>query len=174
MTRPGIAAIASALLVEMFVSVLQHPQRAFAPAPASPNEDRGEHPLGVVPHQVRGFLSNFQNLVIKGNSYDCCSACSPQIIDAYKADGWHFVKRALNEKGYVEELSGLAEVRSPVIRLFPLFRHPLLTFRRYTARQRRLSPKLKSVMKTMQYMMTGNPRSSRFSARLLSTIELRS
>ncbi|KAL8658938.1 MAG: hypothetical protein Q9202_007355 [Teloschistes flavicans] len=68
-TRPGIAAIASALLVEMFVSVLQHPQRAFAPAPASPNEDRGEHPLGVVPHQ-----------------------------------------RALNEKGYVEELSGLAEV----------------------------------------------------------------
>ncbi|KAL9587143.1 MAG: hypothetical protein Q9212_000416 [Teloschistes hypoglaucus] len=109
-TRPGIAAIASALLVEMFVSVLQHPQRAFAPAPASPNEDRGEHPLGVVPHQVRGFLSNFQNLVIKGNSYDCCSACSPQIIDAYEADGWQFVKRALNEKDYVEELSGLAEV----------------------------------------------------------------
>ncbi|KAI4193613.1 MAG: hypothetical protein LQ350_008228 [Teloschistes chrysophthalmus] len=109
-TRPGIAAIASALLVEMFVSVLQHPERAFAPAPASPNEDRGEHPLGVVPHQVRGFLSNFQNLVIKGNSYDCCSACSPQIIDAYEADGWQFVKRALNEKDYVEELSGLAEV----------------------------------------------------------------
>lgn len=113
----------------MFVSVLQHPERAFAPAPASPNEDRGEHPLGVVPHQVRGFLSNFQNLVIKGNSYDCCSACSPQIIDAYEADGWQFVKRALNEKDYVEELSGLAEVRPFAIRRwFPCSQNHCLHF----------------------------------------------
>ncbi|KAL8676667.1 MAG: hypothetical protein Q9186_006838, partial [Xanthomendoza sp. 1 TL-2023] len=82
-----------------------------APAPTSPHDDRGDHPLGVVPHQLRGFLSTFQNLVIKGNSYDCCSACSPQIIGAYNSDQWQFVKRALNEKGYVEELSGLAEVQ---------------------------------------------------------------
>ncbi|KAL8871563.1 MAG: hypothetical protein Q9174_002635, partial [Haloplaca sp. 1 TL-2023] len=109
-TRPGVAAIASALLVEVFVSVLQHPLRGQAPAPTSPVEDRGEHPLGVVPHQIRGYLSNFQNLVIKGNSYDCCSACSPRVIGAYKADGWQFVKRALNQKDYVEELSGLARV----------------------------------------------------------------
>ncbi|CAO1597358.1 Autophagy protein 7 [Xanthoria calcicola] len=109
-TRPGIAAIASALLVEIMVSVLQHPLGGLAPAP-SPNDDRGDHPLGVVPHQIRGFLSTFQNLVIKGNSYDCCSACSSRIVEAYNADGWHFVKRALNEKGYVEELSGLAEVQ---------------------------------------------------------------
>ncbi|KAL8712222.1 MAG: hypothetical protein Q9225_006970 [Loekoesia sp. 1 TL-2023] len=110
-TRPGVAAIASALLVEIFVSVLQHPLGALAPAPTSSTEDGGNHPLGVVPHQVRGFLSNFQNLVIKGNSYDCCSACSPRIIKAYRSSPWEFVKRALNEKGYVEELSGLAEVQ---------------------------------------------------------------
>ncbi|KAL8703276.1 MAG: hypothetical protein Q9201_003539 [Fulgogasparrea decipioides] len=110
-TRPGVAAIASALLVEIFVSVLQHPLGGLAPAPMSPTEDRGEHPLGIVPHQVRGFLSNFQNLVIKGNSYDRCSACSSRITGTYKADGWHFVKRVLDEKGYVEELSGLAEVQ---------------------------------------------------------------
>lgn len=116
-TRPGIAAIASALLVEILVSVLQHPLGGQAPAPTSPHEDRGEHPLGVVPHQIRGFLSTFQNLVIKGNSYDCCSACSPRIVGAYNADKWEFVKRALNEKGYVEELSGLAEVGIPVLGL---------------------------------------------------------
>ncbi|KAL8923802.1 MAG: hypothetical protein Q9172_002983 [Xanthocarpia lactea] len=110
-TRPGIAAIASALLVEIMVSVLQHPLGGLAPAPKSPDESRGDHPLGVVPHQIRGFLSTFQNLVIRGNSYDCCSACSFRIIDAYNADGWHFVKKALNEKGYVEDLSGLAEVQ---------------------------------------------------------------
>ena len=110
MTRPGIAAIASALLVEVLVSLLQHPMGALAHAP-SPDSDRDNlHPLGIVPHQIRGFLSTFQNMVISGKSYDCCSACSDKVTEAYSSKGWEFVKRALNEKGYVEELSGLAEV----------------------------------------------------------------
>lgn len=110
-TRPGVAAIASALLVELLVSVLQHPDGPAAPAPKSPTEDRGDHPLGLIPHQIRGFLSTFQNMNIAGKSYNCCSACSDKIIDAYKAEGWAFVQKALNEKGFVEELSGLAEVQ---------------------------------------------------------------
>lgn len=109
-TRPGIAAIASALLVEIFVSVLQHPLGTLAPAPAPGEKDSGDHPLGIVPHQIRGFLSTFQAMVISGKSYDCCSACSEKVIAAYNRDGWDFVRRALNEKGYVEEISGLAEV----------------------------------------------------------------
>lgn len=109
-TRPGIAAIASALLVELLVSILQHPDGPTAPAPSSPDDDRGEHPLGVIPHQIRGYLYNFQNLLIKGKAYDCCSACSDRILEAYQKDGWEFVKKALNEPGYVAELSGLAEV----------------------------------------------------------------
>ncbi|MCJ1352380.1 MAG: Autophagy protein 7 [Icmadophila ericetorum] len=110
-TRPGIAAIASALLVEIMVSLLQHPLGAMAPAPVPGNDNReDDNPLGIVPHQIRGFLSTFQNMIISGKSYDCCSACSPKVVDMYKSEGWEFVKRALNEKGYVEELSGLAEV----------------------------------------------------------------
>ena len=109
-TRPGVAAVASALLVEIFVSILQHPLRILAPAPERPAEDRGEHPLGIVPHQIRGFLMDFQNLVVRGKSYNCCSACSDKVVAAYKAEGWEFVKRALNERGYVEGISGLAEV----------------------------------------------------------------
>ncbi|KAK8206274.1 autophagy-related protein 7 [Phyllosticta capitalensis] len=128
-TRPGIAAIASALLVELLVSIVQHPLRARAPAPtssAAEAESRAfggpsspgtsssqpfKHPLGLVPHQIRGFLSTFSNLSIKGQPYDCCSACSDSIVERYKAEGWEFVKRALNEKGWVEEVSGLAEVQ---------------------------------------------------------------
>ncbi|KIW14585.1 E1-like protein-activating enzyme Gsa7p/Apg7p [Exophiala spinifera] len=110
-TRPGIAAIASALLVELLVSVLQHPDGAAAPASLSASEDRGTHPLGLVPHQIRGFLSTFTSMNIAGRAYDCCSACSPKILDAYAADGWDFVLKALNEKDYVEELSGLKEVQ---------------------------------------------------------------
>jgi ubiquitin-like modifier-activating enzyme ATG7 len=111
-TRPGIAAIASALLVELMVSVVQHKDKGLAPAPSSSQAEAGDHPLGLVPHQLRGFLSAFQNVVIKGKSYDCCSACSDKIVDEYKGRGWDFVKQALNENGYIEELSGLAEVRN--------------------------------------------------------------
>lgn len=110
-TRPGVAAIASALLVELLVSVLQHPEGAGAPASTSIQEDRGDHPLGLVPHQIRGFLSTFSNMMIVGRSYNCCSACSDKIVDLYKTEGWGFVERALNEKGYVEEVSGLKEVQ---------------------------------------------------------------
>ncbi len=111
MTRPGVAAIASALLVEMLVSILQHPLGFLAPAPTSHSQNQGDHPLGIVPHQIRGFLPNFQNIVIRGQSYDCCSACSGKILTTFKRDGWEFVKRALNEAGYVEDLSGLSEVQ---------------------------------------------------------------
>ncbi|KAI9782667.1 MAG: Autophagy protein 7 [Peltula sp. TS41687] len=110
-TRPGIAAIASALLVELLVSILQHADGPTALAPSSTDDDRGQHPLGLVPHQIRGYMYNFQNLLIRGKAYDCCSACSDRVVDAYRMAGWEFVKRALNEPDYVAELSGLAEVQ---------------------------------------------------------------
>ncbi|KAI0470688.1 E1-like protein-activating [Xylariaceae sp. FL0804] len=117
-TRPGIAAIASALLVELLTSLLQHPLKHHAPAPttgtgsgsheANPEDEQA---LGIVPHQIRGFLNRFQNLIIKGQSYPCCSACSKPVLSAYRTDDWDFVKRALEDKDYVAELSGLAEVQ---------------------------------------------------------------
>ncbi len=110
--------MASALLVELLTSLLQHPLRAHAPAPAPPGSQNSiddnsddSHALGIVPHQIRGFLGRFQNLVIKGQSYPNCSACSAPILSAYRKDGWEFVKRALDDKEYVAELSGLAEVQ---------------------------------------------------------------
>lgn len=97
--------------MELFVSILQHPDGPAAPAPASVEASRDDqHPLGLVPHQIRGYLSNFRNLLIRGKSYDCCSACSRRVLEAYEADGWDFVKKALNETDYVAQLSGLAEV----------------------------------------------------------------
>ncbi|KAJ5992880.1 Ubiquitin-like modifier-activating enzyme atg7 [Penicillium sp. IBT 35674x] len=109
-TRPGVAAIASALLVELLVSVLQHPEGVFAPAPLNRSDERGDHPLGLVPHQIRGFLATFENITVTGKSYPCCSACSERVISAYKQQGWDFVRQALDQPGYVEELSGLREV----------------------------------------------------------------
>jgi ubiquitin-like modifier-activating enzyme ATG7 len=112
-TRPGVAAIASALAVELMVSILQHPDKAAAAAPpvTDPEAQHPDHPLGSVPHSLRGYLHNWKTLTLRGQAYDCCSACSPGILSLYDSQGWEFVKRAINEKGYVEEVSGLAEVQ---------------------------------------------------------------
>jgi ubiquitin-like modifier-activating enzyme ATG7 len=125
-TRPGAAPMASAMAVELLVSITQHRLRGRAPAPAPPTMGSANqiqpapptdpslpnsHPLGTVPHQLRGYLSTWQTIQVKGKAYDCCSACSPAILEAYEQGGWEFVRRAINEKGYVEEVSGLAEVQ---------------------------------------------------------------
>ena len=125
-TRPGAAPIASALAVELLVSLTQHRLKGRAPAPtpstagdanqiqSAPPTDPSlpdSHPLGTVPHQLRGYMSTWQTIQIKGRSYDCCAACSPTILEAYEKDGWTFVRKAINEKGFVEEVSGLAEVQ---------------------------------------------------------------
>lgn len=126
-TRPGAAPLASALAVELLVSITQHVLGAHAPAPppppstggsntiqAAPPTDPslpGSHPLGTVPHMLRGFMSTWQTLQVSNRAYDCCAACSPTILEKYEIEGWEFVKRAIGEKGYVEEISGLAEVQ---------------------------------------------------------------
>ena len=48
---------------------------------------------------------------IVGEPYTHCSACSDTIVNGYQKDGWSFVHKALSEKGWVEEVSGLAEVQ---------------------------------------------------------------
>ncbi|KAK9323256.1 hypothetical protein V1517DRAFT_321125 [Lipomyces orientalis] len=116
-TRPGVAQIASGLAAELFVSIIQHPLGAEAPAPSSPalkssgESNKFQHPLGDVPHQIRGFLHNFQQMNIKGENYTYCSACSDPIVHAWERDGWSFVQNALNVQKFVDEVSGLADVQ---------------------------------------------------------------
>lgn len=101
-TRPGIASIASSTAVELMVSILQHPKGSVLPFSSSPSltprrslapsdipivsssQSQPEHlvdpatssPLGIVPHQIRGFLAQFHNLKITGQAYDRCTGCS--------------------------------------------------------------------------------------------------
>lgn len=117
-TRPGIALIAAGLATELFVSIVQHPLGPAAPTLntdiSTESDDLNstyEHPLGEIPHQIRGFLRRFQQMSIVGVNYEHCSACSDSILELWKNDGWLFVKNALNIRGYVDEVSGLAEVQ---------------------------------------------------------------
>ncbi|CCH44783.1 Autophagy-related protein [Wickerhamomyces ciferrii] len=101
-TRPGVALLASSLAVELLVSILQHPDGPLAKA----NE---ESILGKLPHQLRGFLGNFETLKLESPAYPYCPACSKPIQEAFVQEGWEFVKKALNDSKYLELISGLAE-----------------------------------------------------------------
>ncbi|KAI6028233.1 hypothetical protein EDC04DRAFT_2869118 [Pisolithus marmoratus] len=103
-TRPGLAPIAASTAVELMVSLLQHPDGVHAPPPPpqSAANDIGSDSasnsvLGLVPHQLRGFLAQFRNLPVTGEA----------IINVYEKEGFAMILRACNETGYLEALTGL-------------------------------------------------------------------
>lgn len=103
-TRPGGALMASSLAVELLVSILQHPSKQNAPGVAKSK-------FGEVPHQIRGFLHNFNQSKFTTPAYKHCSACSDTVIGAYKSDGWDFIKQCLDSTEYLEEVCGLKQVQ---------------------------------------------------------------
>ncbi|SCU99458.1 LAFA_0G24190g1_1 [Lachancea sp. 'fantastica'] len=103
-TRPGVALMAASQSVELMVSLLQHPDRNTYEASA-------KTVLGDLPHQIRGFLTEFKTLQLRSPSFQECSACSISVVETFKERGWRFVTEALNNYKYVEELSGLTKVQ---------------------------------------------------------------
>jgi len=113
-TRPGVSFIAASLAVELMVSTLHHPLRARAPANASTISGGGELALGLglIPHQIRGFLSTFNQMIIAGNAYEKCTACSEHVISEYKKRGFDFLLEVFNNPTYLEDLTGLTELKT--------------------------------------------------------------
>ncbi|CAG91073.2 DEHA2G23518p [Debaryomyces hansenii CBS767] len=105
-TRPGVALMASSLAVELFISMLQHPNKQYAEPGPSNNLI-----LGEVPHQIRGFLHNYSQSKLQTPNYKHCSACSKYVIDKFNELGWEFVKNCLNDVTYLEETCGLLKVQ---------------------------------------------------------------
>ena len=87
--------------------------------------------LGLVPHQLRGFLAQFRNMPIVGAAYDKCTGCSEtvsgdysfslrscsltlgfifQVLRAYEEQGFDMMLKAFNETGYLEKLTGLDQL----------------------------------------------------------------
>lgn len=108
-SRPGLAMIAGALAVELMISILQHPEGGYAVASSS--EDRMNEPptsLGLVPHQIRGFLSRFDNVLPASLAFDKCTACSPVVLDHYEREGFQFLSKVFNSShSFLEDLTGL-------------------------------------------------------------------
>ncbi|KAK7102668.1 ubiquitin-like modifier-activating enzyme ATG7 [Littorina saxatilis] len=113
-TRPGVSLMAGALAVELLISVLQHPKGSDAPSETSSKEDNltkeAECSLGLVPHQIRGFLSRFHQILPAGRAFDKCTACSHIVLEHYQKDGFQFLLRAFNEPMFLEDLTGLTQM----------------------------------------------------------------
>nr|VWO94440.1 Ubiquitin-like modifier-activating enzyme ATG7 (ATG12-activating enzyme E1 ATG7) (Autophagy-related protein 7) [Ganoderma boninense] len=114
-TRPGLAPIAASTAVELLVSLLQHPAGVNAPAPPpqSASEDAGhghESILGLVPHQLRGFLGQFRNVPIVGSAYNRCTGCSETVLEAYEKEGFVMLLKAFNDTEFLPELTGLKKM----------------------------------------------------------------
>ncbi|XP_067907947.1 ubiquitin-like modifier-activating enzyme ATG7 isoform X2 [Heterodontus francisci] len=108
-SRPGLAMIAGALAVELMVSILQHAEGGYAVASSS--DDRLNEPptsLGLVPHQIRGFLSRFDNVLPASLAFDKCTACSPVVLDHFEKEGFQFLANVFNSShSFLEDLTGL-------------------------------------------------------------------
>eukprot|EP00329_Picozoa_sp_Boothbay-MS584-11_P004576 46727_4 len=115
-TRPGLAAMSGALCVELLVNLCHHPDKGLAAATidtsnTSAQERQPVSPLGTVPHQIRGFISDFSNMALSAQPFDCCTACSKSVRSEYRRRGADFVLEALQTPSYLEDLTGLAELQ---------------------------------------------------------------
>ncbi|KAJ8558426.1 hypothetical protein K7X08_005192 [Anisodus acutangulus] len=111
-TRPGLAPIASAFAVELLVGVLHHPSGMYAKAEFANSNDNSstEQPLGILPHQIRGSLSQFSQMTLVGHASTCCTACCSTVVSEYRTKGLDFILQAINHPTYLEDLTGLTEL----------------------------------------------------------------
>eukprot|EP01138_Halocafeteria_seosinensis_P004120 gb/GECG01004213.1/.p1 GENE.gb/GECG01004213.1/~~gb/GECG01004213.1/.p1 ORF type:complete len:687 (+),score=64.75 gb/GECG01004213.1/:1-2061(+) len=112
-TRPGLAPIAASMAVELLVNCLHHPDGFHALAEDSQEllETPQQH-LGIVPHQLRGYLSHFSTIPLFSQAFDKCTACSRAVTGAFEQDQLDFVVKALQEPETVlEDISGLSQLK---------------------------------------------------------------
>jgi len=110
-TRPGLSAIASANAVELLISIINSPDGIYSKADTSTSPfDKTPTPLGLIPHQIRGFLTHFNNLLVVGQKFAQCTACSKIVIDEYQKNGIEFIQKVISSPNYLEELTGLADL----------------------------------------------------------------
>ncbi|KAH9309940.1 hypothetical protein KI387_037851 [Taxus chinensis] len=107
-TRPGLAPIAASLAVELAVGIIHHPLGILAPADQDASDTSSvEQPLGILPHQIRGDIAKFSQMIIKGRAFNRCTACSERVVSEYRERGVDFVLQAINQPSYLEDLTGL-------------------------------------------------------------------
>ncbi|XP_061391359.1 ubiquitin-like modifier-activating enzyme ATG7 [Musca vetustissima] len=122
-TRPGVSNIAASYAVELLVSLLQHPLKELAPAyyattasstTASAQQFDNKIPegiLGIIPHSIRGLLSNFENILPATQKFVQCIACSEKVLNEYRTNGNEFLFKVFESAKYLEDLTGISDYK---------------------------------------------------------------
>uniref|UniRef100_A0A5S6R321 Ubiquitin-like modifier-activating enzyme ATG7 n=1 Tax=Trichuris muris TaxID=70415 RepID=A0A5S6R321_TRIMR len=105
-TRSGVSMIAAGIAVELMASCLQHPLKGKAPAEVS-DSDAHATCLGAVPHQIRGYLSRYEQMSLAVERFSSCVACSASVVDEYRRRGAAFVIDVCNGPVKLESITGL-------------------------------------------------------------------
>ncbi|CAD8092781.1 unnamed protein product [Paramecium sonneborni] len=107
-TRPGLSFLASAYSSELFVSLVHSPLLDGTPASDNP-EQLQQTDLGILPHFLRGQLSDFDIRLFYGRAFKNCVACSQQILDAMEKNPQSFLLETLNRPDVLQDISGITE-----------------------------------------------------------------
>jgi len=104
-TRPGLSYIAAGLAVELMVATLHSPLNNQHPGPKVSQED--EEVL-LIPHQIRGSLVSFNQILPSIPAFPCCTACSIPVVNSYRGDeSNNFVTSVCNDSHILEVISGV-------------------------------------------------------------------
>ncbi|KFD60739.1 hypothetical protein M514_10096 [Trichuris suis] len=103
-TRPGVSMLAAAVAVELMASCLQHPLKGMASAEIS-GSDAHATCLGAVPHQVRGYLSRYEQVSLAVERFSSCVACSVPVLKEYRKRGGAFVIDVCNAPVQLESIT---------------------------------------------------------------------
>ncbi|KAL6842790.1 hypothetical protein ACP4OV_027634 [Aristida adscensionis] len=107
-TRPGLASIASGRAADLFTRLLYHPDGIHAAGEIAGMSNESLHCL--LPHQIRGSLSQYNLMTLLGYSSSNCTACSSAVLSEYRSRGMDFVMQVINEPTYLEDLTGLTDL----------------------------------------------------------------
>uniref|UniRef100_A0A453BZ83 Uncharacterized protein n=1 Tax=Aegilops tauschii subsp. strangulata TaxID=200361 RepID=A0A453BZ83_AEGTS len=79
-------------------------------APGDTAGTTSERSFGLLPHQIRGSISQYNLLTLLGYASSRCVACSNAVLSEYRSRGLDFVMQAINEPTYLEDLTGLTDL----------------------------------------------------------------
>ncbi|XP_052894963.1 uncharacterized protein LOC128302231 [Anopheles moucheti] len=118
-TRPAVSNIASALAVELMVSLIQHGNApAYYRIPKSDPFCQEQEPdglLGIIPHSIRGNIATLQSMVTATERYTNCVACSAAVLERYARSNDEFIINVINGTESLETVAGLNKMMSNIL-----------------------------------------------------------
>ena len=118
-TRPGIAAIASSVAVELVANLATSSNGLNSERFIEEDVGGKKSLLGSLPDQVRGFLGSFQSFPAVTEKFEKCICCSRAVVDEYRKRKLDFFREVIQNGKILTKISGVDEFNERVSEEFP-------------------------------------------------------